>query len=355
MTRSGRWRSSCSRTSKRKSYAARFCATEPRIDGRDTKTVRPIRLPGRHPAAGARLGAVHARRDAGAGRRHARHRPGRADHRRAGRRIPRELHAALQFPALLDRRSRPHGVARAARDRPRQARLARGATVAAAEGELPLHGPRRLRDHRIERLVVDGFGMRRLAGADGCRRAAAAPGRRYRDGADQGAGRVRRARPTSSATRTISATWTSRWPAPSAASRRCRWTSRSPRSPRRSCASRSIRRRTDARHILGEMAKALTGRARRGQRERAADHDLLDPARQDPRGHRFRRQGHSRDHRDDRRQDRHRRRRHDQGRRGRRQGGAGGDRLDPRHRRRTRTRGDLYRARSSKSSISAPS
>ena len=43
------------------------------------------------------------------------------------------------------------------------------------------------------------------------------------------------------------------------ASRHCRWTSRSPRSPRRSCASRSTRRATDGPHILGEMAKALTG------------------------------------------------------------------------------------------------
>ena len=40
--------------------------------------------------------------------------------------------------------------------------------------------------------------------------------------------------PTSSATRTISATWTSRSPAPKTASPRCRWTSRSPASPRRS-------------------------------------------------------------------------------------------------------------------------
>ena len=164
-----------------------------RIDGRDTENGAADRLPGRPPAAGARLGAVHARRDTGAGRRDARHRPGRADHRRARGRVPRKLHAALQFPALLDRRGRPHGFARTARDRPRQARLARGAAAAAAEGELPLHDPRRLRDHRIERLVVDGVGVRRLARADGCRRAAAAPGRRDRDGADQGAGRLCRA------------------------------------------------------------------------------------------------------------------------------------------------------------------
>ena len=40
-------------------------------------------------------------------------------------------------------------------------------------GGVPLHDPRRLRDHRIQRLVLDGHRLRRLAGADGCRRAAA--------------------------------------------------------------------------------------------------------------------------------------------------------------------------------------
>ncbi len=47
-----------------------------RIDGRDTKTVRPIVSRNRHPAAHPWLGAVHPRRDAGAGRDHARHRRG---------------------------------------------------------------------------------------------------------------------------------------------------------------------------------------------------------------------------------------------------------------------------------------
>ena len=217
-----------------------------RIDGRDTQDGAADRLPGRPAAAGARLGAVHPRRNPGGRRRHPGHRPGRADHRRAGRRVPRKLHAALQFPALLDRRGRPDGLARTPRDRPRQARLAGGAAAVAAEGELPLHDPHRVGDHRIERLVVDGLGVRRLAGADGCRRAAGAAGRRHRDGADQGAAGASPCCPTSSATRTISATWTSRWPAPSAASPRCRWTSRSPRSPRRSCGSRSTRRATAA-------------------------------------------------------------------------------------------------------------
>ncbi len=56
---------------------------------------------GRHPAARARLRAVHPRRDAGVLRRHPGHRPGRAGRRRAAGRIPREFHAALQFPAVL--------------------------------------------------------------------------------------------------------------------------------------------------------------------------------------------------------------------------------------------------------------
>ena len=47
-----------------------------------------------------------------------------------------------------------------------------------------------------------------------------------------------------------------------------------------------------------------------------------DPEGQDPRSDRHRRQGDPRDHRDDRHQDRHRGRRHDQGRRGRRQAAA---------------------------------
>ena len=47
------------------------------------------------------------------------------------------------------------------RDRPRQARLARDPAAAAGEGQVPLHDPRRLRDHREQRLVLDGDGLRR--------------------------------------------------------------------------------------------------------------------------------------------------------------------------------------------------
>ena len=209
-----------------------------RIDGRDVKTVRPIAVRGRRAAPRPRLGAVHPRRDPGVRGGDARHRRGRAVHRRAGRHLQGELPAALQFPALLGRRDRPDRVARAARDRPRQARLARHPSDAAAAPRIPLHHPRGVGDHRIERLVVDGDRVRRLARVDGrraCRCGRRPPASPWASSSRTSASRCS---PTFSATRTISATWTSRWPAPRRASPRCRWTSRSPASPRRSCGSR---------------------------------------------------------------------------------------------------------------------
>ena len=49
------------------------------------------------------------------------------------------------------------------RDRPRQARLAGAAGGAAGGDRLPLHHPPRLGDHRVERLLVDGDGLRLVA------------------------------------------------------------------------------------------------------------------------------------------------------------------------------------------------
>src|SRR5215211_7104066 len=51
----------------------------------------------------------------------------------------------------------------------------------AAASRIPLHGACGLRDHRIQRLVVDGLGVRRLAGADGCGRSLEATDRGHRD------------------------------------------------------------------------------------------------------------------------------------------------------------------------------
>ena len=105
--------------------------TKKRIDGRDLTTVRPIVVRGRRTAAHARFGAVHPRRNPGAGGDHARHRRGRAIHRRAAGDLQRDVPAALQLPALLGRRDRPHGRHQAARNRPRQTGLARDPSDAA--------------------------------------------------------------------------------------------------------------------------------------------------------------------------------------------------------------------------------
>jgi len=53
-------------------------------------------------------------------------------------------------------------------------------------GGVPLLDPRRLGHPRVKRLLLDGVGLRLLAVADGCRGADQAPGRRDRDGVDQG-------------------------------------------------------------------------------------------------------------------------------------------------------------------------
>ena len=53
------------------------------------------------------LSAIHAWGNPGPCRRHAWHRRGRAVHRRAPRHVQRDIHAALQLPAVLGRRSRP--------------------------------------------------------------------------------------------------------------------------------------------------------------------------------------------------------------------------------------------------------
>ena len=58
-------------------------------------------------------------------------------------------------------------------------------------GRLPVHDPHRLRDARVERLVVDGLGLRLDARADGRRRADQGAGLRHRDGPRQGGRRLR--------------------------------------------------------------------------------------------------------------------------------------------------------------------
>ncbi len=127
---------------------------------------------GRLPPQGARLGRVHARRDADARHGHARHRPGRPGRRPAVRPDGQAVLPPLQLPAVLGRRDQVPARPVAPRDRPRHARRARALEGDAGGGGVPLHGPHHLGRARVERLVVDGVGLWRLDGADGRRRPA---------------------------------------------------------------------------------------------------------------------------------------------------------------------------------------
>ena len=134
---------------------------KPRIDGRDTKTVRPIAvevgvLPRAHGSALFTRGETQALvvTTLGTGQ---------------DEQIIDALEGEYREHFMLHYNFPPYSTGEAgrmgspgpARDRPWQARLARGSSAAAGEGKLPLHDPRRLGDHRIERLVLDGDGVRR--------------------------------------------------------------------------------------------------------------------------------------------------------------------------------------------------
>ena len=79
----------------------------------------------------------------------------------------------------------------APRHRPRRARPAGARADDPVARGLPVHDPDRLRDARVERLVVDGLGLRLDALADGRRRADQGARRRHRDGPRQGRRRLR--------------------------------------------------------------------------------------------------------------------------------------------------------------------
>ena len=165
----------------------------------------------------------------------------------------------------------------------------------------------------FERLVLDGDRVRRLARADGRRRAAQGADRRHRHG-----------------------------PHPRGQALRGAVRHSRRRGPSRRHGLQGGRHREghhlaadghqDRRHHRGDHAgRADPGQgrppahprrdgegdhlgARRARRARAAHRGVLDPDRQDPRSDRHRRQGDPRDRREDRRQGRHLRRRHRQGR-----------------------------------------
>jgi polyribonucleotide nucleotidyltransferase len=110
----------------------KILAGERRIDGRDTRTVRPITV---------ETGVLS--------RTHARHRPRRADHRCAVRRAERAVHAALQLPAVLRERSEHAARAEAPRNRPRQPRASRHQRRDAGYEHLSVRDPRGVGNPRV--------------------------------------------------------------------------------------------------------------------------------------------------------------------------------------------------------------
>ena len=203
-------------------------------------------------------------------------------------------------------------------------RAAPSCPVLPHEDDFPYTDPRRLGHPGVERLVVDGHGLRRLAGAVRRRRADAGAGRRRRDGPDQGRRAASRCSPTSPARKTTTATWTSRSPARARASPLCRWTSRSPASIAEIMEQGARAGEAPAgSHILDKMERAMP---------QAAPRDLstfaprllhaADPEGQDPRHHRTRWQDDPLDRRGDRLRDRGRERRPGDHRLARRRGGA---------------------------------
>ena len=118
------------------------------------------------------------------------------------------LYAALQLPALLVGEARPMRTSRREIGHGTLALRALGACGPVAE-DFPYTA--RSRDHRVERLKLDGERLRWLDGDDGGRRAAAQAGRWDRHGDDQ-RGR-RRGDPLDILGDEItSVTWTSRSP-----------------------------------------------------------------------------------------------------------------------------------------------
>ena len=92
------------------------------------------------------------------------------------------LHAQVRLPAVLHRRDRSRGLAQASRGRPRCARAPRPAAGAPEPRGVPLRHPSALRGHGLQRLHLDGLGLRLHAVAPPGRRAAEGVRRGHRDG-----------------------------------------------------------------------------------------------------------------------------------------------------------------------------
>lgn len=163
---------------------------EPRIDGRDNHTVRPLFvetgvLPKTHGSSLFTRGETQALVVATLGS----IRDGATiDALEGSYRDNFMLH--YNFPPYSVGEVGDDGQPETARDRPWPAGAARYRGGVADSRGVPLHHPCGVGDHRIQRLQLDGHGLRRLAGADGCRGADLRTGGRDRHGADQGRERL---------------------------------------------------------------------------------------------------------------------------------------------------------------------
>ncbi len=184
-----------------------------RIDGRGPADIRPLSAEVGDDPHRARHRAVPAWRDPGAQLLHPRDAQDGPDGRRHRAADQEALPAPLQLPALLHRRARLHAGPEAPRDRPRCPRRAGRVPGGALARGVPLHDPPGVGGAELQRLHLDGVGVRVDPVADGRRCAAS----RRRSPASPWASSTRTAStppsPTSSEPRTPSATWTSRSPA----------------------------------------------------------------------------------------------------------------------------------------------
>src|SRR6266566_1167857 len=155
-----------------------------RVDGRDLDTVRPITcevgwLPRTHGSALFTRGQTQALASVTLGTTDDEQR---IDRRRTGNH--EVVHAALQLPPLLDRGGEAGARHVTPRDRSRSTRRAGITGGAAAVRAVPVYHPHRLRNPRIQWLVLDGHGVQRLPGFDGCRSPGEIGLRGCRDGSD---------------------------------------------------------------------------------------------------------------------------------------------------------------------------
>jgi len=158
---------------------------EPRIDGRDTRTVRPISirtgvLPRAHGSALFTRGETQALVVATLGT-------------RQDEQIIDAVAGEYRERFMLHYNMPPYatgecsyGLAQASRNRSRPSGQARPGGRVAEQGRIPLHHACGVGNHRVQRLLVYGFGLRRLPGTDGRRRAHEGARGRHRHGPDQG-------------------------------------------------------------------------------------------------------------------------------------------------------------------------